>query len=293
MLVSRFGGSVKFENIMFETTADNSEVKVIDFGLSKKFRPGDQKKTMTEGVGTVYTMAPQVLQGVYTSQADLWSLGVITFMLLASQKPFHHKKKTILIDRIMRNDYAFEGEIWKSVSDESKDFITHLLVLDPQQRMDADTALKHKWLSKEYNLSDRRPDEELMKQVENNLVAYKHASALKKVALNVIAHKSSPHEIYQLRKAFQQYDIENNGVISFHEFKEALKLSNYSDKELEEIFASIDVNVNGHIMYTGKSPRGSLTNVQRRIHLSSNRVFGSHAGSQRQYRSRTSCRGIR
>ena len=251
---------------MFETTADNSEVKVIDFGLSKKFRPGDQKRTMTEGVGTVYTMAPQVLQGVYTSQADLWSLGVITFMLLASQKPFHHKKKSILIDRIMRNDYAFDSEIWKSVSDESKDFIRHLLVIDPQQRMDADAALKHRWLSTEYSLSDRRPDEALMKQVEDNLVAYKHTSALKKVALNVIAHKSSPHEIYQLRKAFQQYDIENNGTISFDEFKEALKRSHYGDKELEEIFSSIDINATGNIMYTGKSFCDSLTNVQLALH---------------------------
>ena len=118
--------------------------------------------------------------------------------------------------------------------------------------MDAKTALKHRWLSKEYKLSDRRPDEELMKKVEGSLLAYKYTSALKKVALNVIARKSTPREIVHLRNAFGQYDIENDGTISFEEFKEALKQSKYSDKELEEIFSSIEVNAIGHILYTGK-----------------------------------------
>jgi calcium-dependent protein kinase len=117
----------------------------------------------------------------------------------------------------MRCDYKFRGEIWEQLSDDSKDFIGKLLILDPKQRMDANQALKHKWLIEQYKLSDRRPSEDLMKKVEDNLLAYKDTSALKKVALNVIAHKSSPTEILQMRKAFGQYDIENNGIISFDE----------------------------------------------------------------------------
>lgn len=174
-------------------------------------------------------MAPQVLQGVYTSKADLWSLGVISFMLLASQKPFKGKKRRHVVEHIMRCDCSFDSDVWETLSAESKDFISHLLVLDPEQRMDAKTALKHRWLSKEYKLSDRRPEEELMRKVEGSLLAYKHTSALKKVALNVIARKSTPREIVQLRNAFGQYDIENDGTISFEEFKEALKQSKYSD----------------------------------------------------------------
>ena len=223
---------------------------------------------MTEGVGTIYTMAPQVLQGVYTSKADLWSLGVISYMLLASQKPFKGKKRRHVVEHIMRCDYSFESDIWGTLSSESKDFIRHLLVLDPEQRMDAKSALKHRWLSKEYKLSDRRPEEELMRKVEGSLLAYKYTSALKKVALNVIARKSTPREIVQLRNAFGQYDIENDGTISFEEFKEALKQSNYSDKELEEIFSSIEVNAIGHIMYTGKPARVDLqSTAELRIQL--------------------------
>lgn len=70
---------LKFENIMWESKKKDAEIKLIDFGLSKKYCPGT---VMSEGVGTIYTMAPQVLQGVYTSQADLWSIGAYCFVLL-------------------------------------------------------------------------------------------------------------------------------------------------------------------------------------------------------------------
>lgn len=111
---------LKFENIMWESPSSD-QIKVIDFGLSKKYMP-NESKYMHEGVGTVsclvshetfwfvrnlqthpsipflfqiYTMAPQVLQGVYTSQADLWSCGVISYMLLSSEKPFYSRKRCV------------------------------------------------------------------------------------------------------------------------------------------------------------------------------------------------------
>ena len=92
---------MKFENIIFESPHPKAEIKVIDFGLSKKF--GNQATgVMHEGVGTLYSMSPQVLQGVYTSQADLWSAGVIIYMLLSSHRPFYSKKRKVMIDKIMR-----------------------------------------------------------------------------------------------------------------------------------------------------------------------------------------------
>jgi serine/threonine protein kinase len=71
---------LKYENILFENKTETAEIKVIDFGLSKKFYAG-QPNYMTERVGTIYTMAPQVIQGVYSAQADLWSVGVIAYMV--------------------------------------------------------------------------------------------------------------------------------------------------------------------------------------------------------------------
>lgn len=224
--------------------------KVIDFGLSKKFA-NNRIGVMREGVGTLYSMAPQVLQGVYTSQADMWSCGVITYMLVSSHRPFYNKKRNVMIDRIMRCDYTYEKDYWKPVSDEAKDFISRLLVLDPKVRYTSKQAQGHIWMSKEFKLSDRAPSASMSELVADNLLLYKDSAQLKKIALNVIAHQSTSEEVLQLRKAFDQFDTANNGVISFDEFKAAVKDKfNYSDKEMKALFDSIDVNHNGIIMYT-------------------------------------------
>ena len=136
-------------------------------------------------------MSPQVLQGVYTSKADLWSCGVITYMLLSSHRPFYHKQREIMIDRIMRADYSFEKEYWEPISSDAKNFINQLLVLDPTQRMDAGQALEHVWLSSASRLSDKVPDKLTSEVVKESLVNYKNTSQLTKIALNVIAHKVS------------------------------------------------------------------------------------------------------
>jgi calcium-dependent protein kinase len=169
---------------MFESLDEEAEIKVIDFGLSKKF-VDNKIGIMHEGVGTLYSMSPQVLQGVYTSQADMWSCGVIIYMVLSSHRPFYHKRRKVMIDRIMRVQYNFDKDYWKPVSDEAKDMINNLLVLDPKQRMDAAKALNHKWLSKEFKLSDRMAAQETKDLVEDSLLVYKDTSQLKKIALNV------------------------------------------------------------------------------------------------------------
>jgi calcium-dependent protein kinase len=73
-------------------------VKLIDFGLSKKYGPEDPH--LNDGVGTIYTMAPEVLKGNYTFQADIWSLGVISFMLLSSQMPFYGRKRRHVVEKV-------------------------------------------------------------------------------------------------------------------------------------------------------------------------------------------------
>jgi len=241
---------LKFENIMFENKKPGAEIKVIDFGLSKKF-VSSKLGLMKEGVGTLYSMAPQVLQQVYTSQADMWSVGVISYMLLSSHRPFYSKKRDVMINKIMRCDYTFEKDYWKPISDEAKDFIDHLLVVDPKVRYRAEQAQAHKWMHKEFRLEDRAPTENLTMKVTNVLSAYQNNLPLKKLALNVIAHKSSTDEIINLRKAFDQFDTANNGVISADEFKAALQdKCSYTVDEIQKMFDAIDINQNGHIMYT-------------------------------------------
>jgi len=155
-----------------------------------------------------------------------------------------------MIDKIMRCDYSFSKSYWDSVSDEAKDMISKLLVIDPKKRMDAAEALKHIWLAEKFKLSDRKPNQTTADAVQDSLMKYKDVHVLKKVALNVIAHKSSTDDILQLRKCFDQYDTANNGTISYEEFMAAIQEKNYPEKQVKEIFDSLDINKNGVIMYT-------------------------------------------
>jgi calcium-dependent protein kinase len=239
---------LKFENIMFENNSPSARVKIIDFGLSKKFL--GKPSYMTERVGTVYTMAPQVLQGVYSSQADLWSTGVIAYMLLSASKPFYHKRRRKMIDQIMRADFGYNAPVWKQISESAQDFVSRLLVVDPKKRLNAEKALDHSWIVNRERLPDETPSEDLLAAVDDCLVNYRQTSELKKLALNMIAHRSTAEEIMQLRKVFDSYDTSNDGIITFDEFKAALHKMNYPDEIVQEVFSSIDVNRNGHIQYT-------------------------------------------
>jgi serine/threonine protein kinase len=178
---------------MWENDTPDAQIKVIDFGLSKKFGYGEEN-IMRENCGTIYTMAPQVLQGVYTSQADLWSVGVVTYMLLSSESPFLGTKRREVIDKVMRGDYTLDSDVWKVISDEAKDMVTSLLVVDPEVRLTAASALLHKWLLTEVDLSDGKPSKEIEQKVKKSLMMYQNSSKLKKIALNVSNLCNGPNE---------------------------------------------------------------------------------------------------
>ncbi|GMI12030.1 hypothetical protein TrRE_jg8954 [Triparma retinervis] len=205
---------------------------------------------LMEGVGTIYTMAPQVLQGLYTEKADLWSVGVIAFMLLCSEMPFSGRKRRHVIDKIMRCNYNFGNERWKKINGTAKDFIRGMIEMDPKKRWSADQALESNWLKKEFDLATRRPSMDVMDNVASSLKSYGGKTKLQKMALMVVAHQSTTEEIVELRRAFDQYDKANNGTIQYAEFTEILGKLNYPKEELSDIFASVDVDGSGNIHYT-------------------------------------------
>jgi len=240
---------LKYENVMFESREKNAEIKLIDFGLANKASPGDA--AMHEGVGTIYTIAPEVLAGEYTSQVDMWSIGVMAYMLVSSSKPFHEKRRTRMIAKIKRCEYDFYASTWTQLSEESKDFTRSLIVLDPKERLTGEQALGHKWLSEKFPLRDRIPSARYLNSVGESIADYGDVGEFKKMALLLIAHKSSSDEIIELRKAFDAYDTSNDGMICMSEFKAAMDSSdNYTEAEVENIFETLDTGNDGQIYYT-------------------------------------------
>jgi calcium-dependent protein kinase len=210
--------------------------QLIDFGLSKVYCDSAR---LTDGVGTIYTMAPEVLSGDYSQKADIWSVGVIAYMLLSSQMPFYGRKRLQIVDQILHCHYDFRGRRWKRVSDQAKRFIQDLLVLDPNERLDASTAMSSVWLNRRFAATTRGPhlgEEAMARQA---MVRYAGYTKLKKMALMVVAHKSTTEEIGILRKVFQKYDLRRDGSIAFDEFCEALGDSGLSTDDLRSMFDAV------------------------------------------------------
>jgi len=139
---------LKPENILYATKAHDSAIKISDFGLSKFIRPSE-KLIMTQACGTPSYVAPEVIArkpGGYDNKCDLWSVGVILYVLLSGYPPFYGKKLSHLLKRIKNGIYDFKPEPFKDVSDEAKAVIRKLLVVDPKKRLSASELLQEPWV---------------------------------------------------------------------------------------------------------------------------------------------------
>eukprot|EP01103_Thecamoeba_quadrilineata_P007028 TRINITY_DN16806_c0_g1_i1.p1 TRINITY_DN16806_c0_g1~~TRINITY_DN16806_c0_g1_i1.p1 ORF type:complete len:299 (-),score=84.51 TRINITY_DN16806_c0_g1_i1:120-1016(-) len=140
---------LKPENLLLKNDHDVTEIKIADFGLSKIV---SNKAFMQTACGTPGYVAPEVLKSQgYDKEVDLWSIGVITYILLCGFPPFYNEELRDLFEQIMRAEYDFPEEYWHSISDEAKDFVRRLLVVEPKQRMTGEQALQHPWLNGKCN----------------------------------------------------------------------------------------------------------------------------------------------
>eukprot|EP00585_Thalassiosira_rotula_P001980 CAMPEP_0196141856 /NCGR_PEP_ID=MMETSP0910-20130528/10678_1 /TAXON_ID=49265 /ORGANISM="Thalassiosira rotula, Strain GSO102" /LENGTH=428 /DNA_ID=CAMNT_0041403085 /DNA_START=35 /DNA_END=1321 /DNA_ORIENTATION=- len=159
---------IKPENILFETANDfDSPVKIIDFGLSRKHRE-DREAAMSTLVGTPYYIAPEVLRKRYGKSCDLWSVGVIAYILLCGYPPFNGADNEQTHRCVLKGRYYFHEEDWENISGDAMDFIHELLQMDPRHRMTAEEALAHPWISK-YRCSDVVVDVEEERQDKSSV----------------------------------------------------------------------------------------------------------------------------
>lgn len=221
---------IKLENIMFESQHPDAAVKVIDFGLSAEYSMSEN--VLKERVGTLYSMSPETMQGNYTAQADLWSIGVCTYIMLSGgDKPFEGKTPKQVVAKVLLGQYDFDQPVWDNISDNAKDFIRQLLVVEPEQRLTAAQAIKHPFveMAKCSKGGFSLVDQDLMQRVREGIVRYSESTEFRKLALNVIAKKSSAQEIFELRRVFDEFDTANTGTITLEEFKNALAHFDYSE----------------------------------------------------------------
>lgn len=238
-------------SILFEDDSPGASVKLIDFGLATKYL-SNEYKYMRERVGTVYTMSPQVIQGRYGKSCDLWSIGVITYMLLSGgQMPFPGKRRSQIVKMIMQCKFSFRGEQWSKVSKEAKDFIASLLQIDPLDRPTAEEALKSKWMKKQFGAKNPKLQPRDRLDARRRLHAYGKETKLKRIALLFLAHKSTTSEIAKMRELFEEIDEDGNGEISLAELKNVLggEDCKLSSADVKKIFKGVDADANNSISY--------------------------------------------
>lgn len=160
---------LKPENFLYETKEDNSDIKVIDFGLSKicyTKNTGKIERLKTRA-GTPYYISPEVLAGNYDKSCDLWSAGCIMYILLCGYPPFYGHDDQEILRSVQKGKYDFDGEEWDEISKEAKDLIKKLIT-KPEKRLTAQEALDHKWFK--LNADKNKESKHLKKR---NLNAFK------------------------------------------------------------------------------------------------------------------------
>ena len=142
---------LKPENFLFVDKSEDAEIKLIDFGLSKRFgTPHEAHQThekMHTIVGTPYYVAPEVLKGNYEESCDLWSLGVILYIMLCGYPPFEGDNNKEIFKRVLQQQLEFDPEDWTTISKEAKDLISKMLEKEPTKRITANDAFKHPWFA--------------------------------------------------------------------------------------------------------------------------------------------------
>ncbi|GKC27521.1 calcium-dependent protein kinase 1-like protein, partial [Tanacetum coccineum] len=167
---------LKPENFLLVDKREDALLKTIDFGLSVFFKPGE---TFHDVVGSPYYVAPEILRKSYGPEADVWSAGVIVYILLSGVPPFWAETEQGIFEQVLHGDLDFASDPWPSISDGAKDLVRRMLVRDPKKRLTAHEVLCHPWVQ----VDGVAPDKPLDSAVLSRLKQFSAMNKFKKMAL--------------------------------------------------------------------------------------------------------------
>ncbi|EEE64023.1 hypothetical protein OsJ_18852 [Oryza sativa Japonica Group] len=248
---------LKPENFLFANKKENSPLKAIDFGLSIFFKPGEK---FSEIVGSPYYMAPEVLKRNYGPEIDIWSAGVILYILLCGVPPFWAallfckflpskiaETEQGVAQAILRGNIDFKREPWPNVSDNAKDLVRQMLQPDPKLRLTAKQVLEHTWLQN----AKKAPNVPLGDIVKSRLKQFSRMNRFKRRALRVIADHLSAEEVEDIKDMFKVMDTDNDGIVSYEELKSGIAKfgSHLAESEVQMLIEAVDTNGRGALDY--------------------------------------------
>jgi len=238
---------LKPENFLFQSNEETAAIKIIDFGLSR--HDDVQQGIMNTKVGTPYYVAPEVLNREYTKSCDIWSIGVITYILLCGYPPFYGDTDNQIFDQVRTGRFDFPSPDWDNISDSAKNFIVSLLKRDPSKRLTAAQALQHKWILEMTQVAGKRGERHSIVFAARSIAfkKYRDMQKLKKAALTVLAQNATNDDIAELRSVFKEVDVNNDGTLTLQELDDCLKNANF----LPNVMADLR-NLRGELSVSGE-----------------------------------------
>jgi calcium-dependent protein kinase len=253
---------LKPENLLLASQDENSPIKVIDFGMSRIF---NNKQAMFDKVGTAYYISPEVLDGFYDEKCDIWSAGVILYILLCGYPPFNGNDDDEIFESIKKRKFVFPEAEWANISKEAKDLINKMLS-DPLTRLTAEQVLSHPWLVNQLNKNTKAKE---IKLNFNTFKTYSGANKLSRAVLTYIASRLTDDEVKKLKDAFQKIDVNGDGMLTLEELKNAINQNpEVHVMNIEQIFKTIDTDNSGVINYT----EFLAASIDKRIYLQEDKL---------------------
>ena len=238
---------LKPENILFETLDSESEIKLIDFGLSRKVFNDEKMHTI---LGTPYYVAPEVLQGEYDEKCDIWSIGALTYIMLCGDPPFKGNSNHEIFNKILREDIKFSSKKWEKISDDAKNFVKNCLIKIPDKRPNAIQCLNNLWFKD--ILNDVHSVNNISVDILNNLKNFSIKEKFTKMVIKYLLNTLTEKEKNIYKKAFYAMDYKHKGTIDIEDLEKSFQIGKVSIKkeDLEKLIKLVDENGKNSLDYT-------------------------------------------
>ena len=208
---------LKPENIVFSDTRNYKSLKLIDFGLSIQQNAKKEKRR----VGTPYYMAPEMIFGNFVKASDIWSIGVIMYIMVTGKQPFWGKNKDEVLNKVKNGRYDIKSLYYSKCSNSVKDLIKKMLVTEPEKRMTIEACLEHSWFKQFEN--DKYINLAFSEEIVDSLRQFQNQNLLQKEIRFYLAKLFSDKEVSKLKKAFTAVDKDNSGEIEYEEIPKIFK----------------------------------------------------------------------
>ena len=245
---------LKPENILIAKRDKNDFplIKICDFGTSKMFEKGTVQRKL---VGSSYYIAPEVLKKHYDEKCDIWSCGVILYILLSARPPFGGESDSEIMEKVSKGKYDLKSPPFDTISSEAKDLIKCCMTMEVSKRISAEEALKHPWLqmNKAKELFNKIKNTDTIRKLVENLKNYHSISVIQETALAYLVHNfPQKSDVINACKLFNMIDLNGDGKITQNELYEGLNKVLKTDtlkNDVAIIFKNIDMDDNKYIEY--------------------------------------------